>query len=68
LLGRENEAERDDEADREEEVEDARRIPSELGDVGGRLGSASIYLPGHLDSPSILRSRSDGTSGSLASS
>jgi hypothetical protein len=44
LLGRENEAERDDEADREEEVDDARRIPSEFGDVGGRLLSASSRL------------------------
>jgi hypothetical protein len=67
-LGRENEAEREEEADREEEVEDARRIPSEFGDVGGRLGSASIYLTMHMHSPSILRSRGDGTSGSLTCS
>ena len=40
-MGRENEAEREEEADREEEVDDARRIPSEFGDVGGRLQLAS---------------------------
>ena len=69
MLGRENEAEREEEADREEDVEDARRIPSEFGDVGGRLQSAScIYPSSHWDSPAILRSGGNGTSRGLASS
>lgn len=51
MLGRENEAEREEEADREEDVEDARRIPSEFGDVGGRLKLAScmsVVIGTHL--------------------
>jgi hypothetical protein len=37
LLGSEKEAERDEDADREDEVDEARRIPSEVEGVGGRL-------------------------------